>query len=78
MQHFKSDDVLMGENYIGCKIDIDKESQSFNMKQPVLVQSLTDEFEDIPWAETPLVLARPVNFLTKCESSDELSTEPYR
>jgi hypothetical protein len=65
------------EDYIGCKIDIDKESQSLKMTQSVLVQSLTNEFEDIPLGETPLVPSKPGNILTKCVESDKLSPEMH-
>ena len=40
MQHFKCDDVGPLEDYIGCKVDIDREKRSLKMTQPVLVQSL--------------------------------------
>jgi hypothetical protein len=39
-KHFKCDDVGELEDYVGCKIEIDR-------SQPVLVQSLFDEFADI-------------------------------
>jgi hypothetical protein len=46
--HYKCDDVGLVEDYIGCKITIDHDKRSLKFTQPVLVQSLNDEFEDIP------------------------------
>eukprot|EP00804_Cyclotella_cryptica_P007776 CCRYP_001385-RA/>CCRYP_001385-RA protein AED:0.40 eAED:-0.17 QI:0/-1/0/1/-1/1/1/0/271 len=47
------------------------------MTQPVLVQSLSDEFEDIPQGKAILVPATPGNILTKCENSPKLSPEKH-
>ena len=46
-QHFKCDDIEKVKDYIGCKLDITEDGWSLKMTQPVLVQSLTDEFMDI-------------------------------
>ena len=64
MQHFKCDDVGEVKDYIGCKIDFDEKMRSLKMTQPVLVQSLSDEFEDIPQGKAPLVPAKPGDILT--------------
>jgi hypothetical protein len=61
------------QDYIGCKIDIADDGRSLTMTQPVLVQSLTDEFEDIIQGKTPLVPAKPGNILTKCKNSEKLT-----
>jgi hypothetical protein len=61
------------EDYIGCKIKIDHEGRSGKFTQPVLVQSLNDEFEDIPQGSNPLTPARSGNILTTCIESDKLS-----
>ena len=65
------------EDYIGCKITIDHEERSVKFTQPVLVQSLNDEFEDIPQGVNPMTPARPGNILTKCEESEKLSPEMH-
>ena len=72
-KHFKCDDVGRVQDYIGCKIDINDDGRSLKMTQPVLVQSLTDEFEDIIQGKTPLVPAKPGDILTKCENSIKLT-----
>ena len=75
--HYKCDDVGPVEDYIGCKITIDHEERSVKFTQPVLVQSLNDEFEDIPQGSNPLTPARPGNILTTCVESDKLSPEMH-
>eukprot|EP00804_Cyclotella_cryptica_P028830 CCRYP_019720-RA/>CCRYP_019720-RA protein AED:0.58 eAED:0.63 QI:0/0/0/0.5/1/1/4/0/888 len=69
--------VVDVKDYIGCKLDISSDSTSLKMTQPVLVQSLTDEFEDIPQGKAILVPAKPGNILTKCENSPKLSPEKH-
>jgi hypothetical protein len=48
-RHFGCDDIGKMQDYtsIGCKIDIANNGRRLRMMQPVLVQSLTDEFEDV-------------------------------
>jgi hypothetical protein len=41
----KCDDLGEMKEYVGCKIDYKRESQSCKFTQPVLLQSLNDEFE---------------------------------
>jgi hypothetical protein len=72
-RHFKCDDIGKVQDYIGCKIDIADDGRSLKMMQLVLVQSLTDEFEDIIQGKTPLVPAKPWDILTKCKSSSKLT-----
>jgi len=67
----------MVQDYIGCKIDVDVEKRSLKFTQPVLVQSLTDEFKDIPQRKSPLVPAKPGDILTKCEDSERLTPEMH-
>ncbi|KAL7474764.1 hypothetical protein ACHAW6_000717 [Cyclotella cf. meneghiniana] len=47
------------------------------MTQPVLVQSLTDEFKDILQGKSPTVPAKPGSILTQCENSTKLNTEQH-
>ena len=75
MQHFKCDDIGIIEDFIGCKIDIDHEERSLTMTQPVLVQSLTDKFEDIPQGAMPMTPAKPGSIITKGEEDVKLSPE---
>jgi hypothetical protein len=75
--HFKCDDVCRVKDYIGCKLDISTDGQSLIMTEPVLVQSLTDKFKDIPQGKDPLVPATPGNILMKCENSDKLNPKKH-
>ena len=61
------------QDYIGCKIDIVNDGRSLKMMQLILVQSLTNEFEDIIQGKTPLVPAKPGDILTKCKNSSKLT-----
>jgi hypothetical protein len=47
MKHFKCDDVGEMKDYIGCKVICDHEKHEIELSQPVLVQSLFDEIDDI-------------------------------
>ena len=42
--HFECDDVGWLEEYVGCKIDINRDERKLKFTQPVLIQSFTDEF----------------------------------
>ena len=42
--HFECDDIGWLEEYVGCKIDIDRKERKLKFTQPVLIQSFTDEF----------------------------------
>eukprot|EP00804_Cyclotella_cryptica_P029407 CCRYP_013350-RA/>CCRYP_013350-RA protein AED:0.32 eAED:0.07 QI:0/-1/0/1/-1/1/1/0/170 len=76
-KHFKCDNVGKVKDYIGCKLDISSDRQSPKMTQPVLVKSLTDEFEDIAQDKAALAPAKPGNILTKCENSPKLKPEKH-
>ena len=47
------------------------------MTQPVLMQSLTDEFKDIIQGKSPTVPAKLGNILTKCKNIDKLYAEQH-
>ena len=58
-EHFKCDDVGELEDYVGCKIDIDRNEKKMTISQPVLVQSLVDMFGDIPQGRLVMTPAPP-------------------
>ena len=64
MMHFQCDGMSMVKEYIGCKVDINHETGELKMMQPMLVQSLIDEVEDIVQGNTPLTTARSGSLLT--------------
>jgi len=45
MDRFDCDDVGELKEYIGCKVDINKEEGSIKLTQPVMLQSFKDEFD---------------------------------
>ena len=45
MERFEYEDVGDIVEYVGCKIDIDRENQTIKFTQPVLLQSYEDEFD---------------------------------
>jgi hypothetical protein len=44
-KHFDLDEVGEVKEYVGCKVDYDREKRVLKLSQPVLVQSFEDEFE---------------------------------
>jgi hypothetical protein len=72
-RQLKCDDVGTVKDYIGCKIDIADNGRSLKMMQLVLVQSLTDDFENIVQGKMQLVPAKPGDKLTKCKNSNKLT-----
>ena len=72
---FQVDDVRKVEDYIGCKVDTDHERSSLKMTQPVLLQSLTDELEDILQGAMLMTPDKPWSILTNGEKDVKLSPE---
>jgi Reverse transcriptase (RNA-dependent DNA polymerase) len=62
MTHFDVDDVGELKEFVGCKIDFDREKGEMKLTQPVLVQSFTDEFE-LPKGRPPDLPAPPGEIL---------------
>ena len=70
---FECDDVGELKEYVGCKIDWDKENRTIKFTQPVQIRSFTDEF-DLPTGsfKTP---AEPGKVLIACADGQEISEE---
>jgi hypothetical protein len=77
-EHFKCDDVGELEDYVGCKIDIDRKEKKMTISQPVLVQSLFDEFGDIPQGRMVLTPAPPGQVLMKGDKTTLLDTAKHK
>ncbi len=73
-QHFECDDIGNLSEHIGCKIDRDQKKNSIRITQPVLVQSLEDEFE-LPTGTPPQTPAKPGTTMTKYKEEDQLNKE---
>ena len=71
--HFECEDVGWLDEYVGCKIDIDRNKRKLKYTQPVLIQSLHDEF-DLPEKEyhTP---AEPGQVLSQSDEGDILNSK---
>jgi hypothetical protein len=78
-KHFKCEHMGMAKlrYYIVCMLDISSDGRRLKMMQSMLVQSLTDEFEDIPQGTALLVSAKSGNILTKCKNSPKLSSKNH-
>ena len=50
------------QEYVGCKVEYNREERWIRLTQPVLVQSFKDEY-DLPDAETPVTPAIPGKIL---------------
>ena len=81
MKHFKCDDVGEVKDYIGCKVICDHEKREIELSQPVLVQSLFDEIDDISQGKLYLPYSKPGIVLTKGNSMkkcDNVKHSRYR
>ena len=75
-QHFDLDKVGELKEYVGCKVEYDKEQGYIKLTQPVLLQSVEDEFE-LPSQEynTP---AAPGQTLSSPGGEDPLDEAMHR
>ena len=64
MSRFDCDEVRELKEYIGCKLDWNEEKEWIKITQPVVLQSLKDEFE-LSEGQNPLTPAEPGSVLTK-------------
>ena len=73
-EHFDCDDCGVLTEYIGCKVDIDREARSCKFTQPVLLRSFTDEFS-VPHAPQPYSTpAAPGEVLRKDDGTPNLDS----
>jgi len=77
MERFDCDEVGELKEYIGCKIDYDREGGSIKVTQPVLLQSFVDEF-DLPKGDTPVTPAVPGDVLRRGEPKDYVPGQVVR
>jgi Reverse transcriptase (RNA-dependent DNA polymerase)/Zinc knuckle len=74
-KHFECDDIGSIQEYVGNKVDID--SESIKLTQPVLIQSLKDEFE-IPDGEYPNNPGVPGSVLPAVIEGEELGEKDMK
>ena len=72
-QLFDCDDVGELTEYVGCKLDWNREKGTIKFTQPVLIQSFEDEFE-LPNTKFKMP-SEPGKVLEKCEDGQEISDE---
>ena len=72
-EHFDCDDCGELTEYIGCKVDIDREQRTCKFSQPVLLQSFFDEFDVPSTTQKYATPAAPGEVLKKDDGSDELN-----
>jgi hypothetical protein len=77
-KYFKCDDIGELEDYVGCKIEIDRSEKKMIISQPVLVQSLFDEFADIEQGRLLLTPAPAGNILMRGDESSTLNAEMHK
>lgn len=79
-EQFECDEGGEFNEYLGCKIQYNMEDGMIKFTQPVLWQSLVDEF-DVPEGLVPRTPAVPDSMLVKSENDtllDEEATRKYR
>jgi hypothetical protein len=74
MDRFDCDDIGELKEYIGCKIDYDKEEGSMKITQPVMIQSFEDEFK-LPEGKASNTPAIPGSVMTEGEEKDQVGTD---
>ena len=80
MSRFDCDEVGVLKEYIGCKLDWDKEQGTMKVTQPVLLQSLKDEF-GVSEEQPPTTPAEPGSVLSMDEDTEvmkESDQKTYR
>jgi hypothetical protein len=70
--HFEVDDVGPLEEYVGCKIEFDDSRDSMKLTQPILIQSLHDEYEISEKGQVPTTPAVPGEILQPIEESAKI------
>jgi hypothetical protein len=71
MTGFDCDEVGELKEYVGCKIDFNKEEGWMKLTQPVLMQSYEDEFDTHDNDSPPRTPATPGEVLQKGDPKDE-------
>lgn len=72
---FDCDDLGPLEEYVGCKIEYDREKRQMKLTQPVLLQSLEDEFEIDHKGQVPKTPAPPGQVLPLVDTETIISPE---
>ena len=76
-KHFKVDDQGEMKEYVGNKIDIDRDLRKIKWTQPVLLQSFVDEFDLPERGPDPKTPATAGEVLHKTEEGQEVSAEEH-
>ena len=63
LKQFECDDVGFPEEYVGCKLNFDKEENSLTFTQPVMIQSFSDEYERKECNNDPVTPMEPGRIL---------------
>ena len=72
MSRFDCDEVGELKEYVGCKVDINRDERSITLTQPVLLQSFEDEF-DLPEGAFPRTPAIAGDVLLRGEVKDHIA-----
>jgi len=78
MKQFECEDVGELKEYIGCKVERNKEEQWIKLTQPVLMQSYKDEFEIPTNEKVPTTPAIPGEVLQKGEPANYLNEDDQK
>jgi hypothetical protein len=77
LKRFDCDEVGELKEYIGCKIEHNKEKRFMKLTQPVLLQSFEDEF-NLPDGRTPNTPAEPGSVLKSGKEEDCISSREQK
>ena len=73
LKQFECDDVGFPEEYVGCKLNFDKEENSLTFTQPVMIQSFSDEYEAKECSNDPVTPLEPGRILVSGNECDLVS-----
>lgn len=78
-EQFECDDVGWMNEYVGCKVNVDREKNTMKITQPVLLQSFKDEF-DLPTKsyDIPAEPRKVLNLSNKGDILGPQDQEKYR
>jgi hypothetical protein len=73
--HFTCEDIEELNDYIGCEVERDSKMGMLKLTQPVLVQSMQNEFQDVKQEKDPFTPAHPGSIRTKRDEESKLNSD---
>jgi hypothetical protein len=78
MELFDCEEIGEMKEYVGCRVEHNREERYIKLTQPVMIQSFKDEFELEIGGKMPKTPAEPGSILVKGEPNEYLSSEEMK